>query len=385
MSAKPDEHGARQGYLLLADISGYTAFLTGTELEHAQAIVRELTKLIRERLAPPMRFVKLEGDAVFCYAEAGAFKDGERLIELIEACYFDFSNRLLDMTRATTCRCDACKAIPSLGLKFVTHHGTFVIEREDGREDLAGPDVILIHRLLKNTISDGGGPQAYAFFTEACLQHLPPSLNLPTHSEVYESFGETRGGVHDLGPVLRAMQEERREYIGSADADLEMSREEPFPPSILWAYYVEPEKRLLWQPNQVADGIKNRPNEGGRLGVGASSHCAHATGGDVLREYLDWRPFRYFTNRMTPLGGSLIVQRCIETTEFIPLENGTTMIQYRVRLQDRRRLARLRNRIMRPLYRMLFRRASEKLGKILETDAAALGQAPTGDPQDGAL
>lgn len=33
-----DDHRARQGYLLLADILGYTAFLTGTELQHAQAI-----------------------------------------------------------------------------------------------------------------------------------------------------------------------------------------------------------------------------------------------------------------------------------------------------------------------------------------------------------
>jgi hypothetical protein len=47
--------------------------------------------------------------------------------------------------------------------------------------------------------------------------------------------------------------------------------------------------------------VKNQPNAYGRLGAGASSHCAHAVGGDVLREYLDWRPFRYFTNRMTPL------------------------------------------------------------------------------------
>jgi hypothetical protein len=51
----------RSGYLLLADISGYTAFLAGTELEHANAIVRELTTLVRVRLSPPMRFVKLEG------------------------------------------------------------------------------------------------------------------------------------------------------------------------------------------------------------------------------------------------------------------------------------------------------------------------------------
>ncbi len=187
------DHGARQGYLLLADISGYTEFLTGTELEHAHEIIRELTTLIRERLAPPMRFVKLEGDAVFCYADAGTFRDGERLVELIEACYFDFSNRLLDMARATTCRCNACAAIGSLGLKFIAHYGSFVIERDEKREDLAGPDVILAHRLLKNTIGDHGGPQAYAFLTEACLARMPASFNLAPHSEVYESFGETRG------------------------------------------------------------------------------------------------------------------------------------------------------------------------------------------------
>ena len=93
-----------------------------------------------------MRFVKREGDAVFCYADAATFREGERLVELIEACYFDFSNRLLDMTRATTCRCAACGTIDSLGLKFVAHYGSFVVEHDDGRDDLAGPDVILAHR-----------------------------------------------------------------------------------------------------------------------------------------------------------------------------------------------------------------------------------------------
>jgi hypothetical protein len=58
------DEGVMEGYLLLADISGYTTFLTGTELEHSHAIVTELTKLIRATLSPPMQFVKLEGDAV---------------------------------------------------------------------------------------------------------------------------------------------------------------------------------------------------------------------------------------------------------------------------------------------------------------------------------
>ena len=204
---------ARQGYLVLADISGYTAFLTGTELEHAQAIIHELTTLIRERLAPPLRFVKLEGDAVFCYADEAAFPDGERLAELLEACYFDFSNRLENMVRATTCRCSACASIGSLGLKFIAHFGTYVVQASGGIDDLAGPDVILVHRLLKNTITESLGVEAYAFFTDACLQHLPASFSLPRHAETYDSFGETAGGVHDLAPVLQQMRATRRIYI----------------------------------------------------------------------------------------------------------------------------------------------------------------------------
>ena len=41
----PQDQGTRQGYLLLADISRYTAFLTGTEFEHAHGIINELTRL----------------------------------------------------------------------------------------------------------------------------------------------------------------------------------------------------------------------------------------------------------------------------------------------------------------------------------------------------
>lgn len=294
-----NDRGISQGYLLLADISGYTAFLTGTELEHAHAIIHELTSLIRERLAPPMRFVKFEGDAVFCYADQSTFRDGERFIELIEACYFDFSNRLVDMTRSTTCRCDACAAISSLDLKFVGHYGGYVIEREADREDLAGPDVILIHRLLKNSISDDDGPHAYAFFTDACLSRVSSSLTLPADSETYESFGEARGGVHDLGPVLDAMQVARREFITSEDADFESSVELPVPPAAAWQYVVDPVERQRWACMAFSkDPDEVTPNTQGRVGPGATTHCNHGPG-IWLREYLDWRPFAYFTCRNT--------------------------------------------------------------------------------------
>jgi hypothetical protein len=374
-----DDHRAREGYLLLADISGYTAFLTGTELEHAHAIIHELTALLRERLVPPMRFVKREGDAVFCYADATTFREGERFVELIEACYVDFSNRLVDMTRATTCRCAACAAIGSLGLKFVTHFGRFVIERDAGQEDLAGPDVILVHRLLKNTISDGDGVAAYAFLSDACLQRMPASFDLPTHREVYESFGEIGGGVHDLEPVLRAMRAARRVCITSADADFEASVELPVPPAVAWQYYVDPIERQRWACRQFSKNPDRvAPNAQGRLGVGATTHCNHGPG-TWLREYLDWQPFAYFTCRtMAPLVGRFVGPRPeIETAEFLPNGEDGTRIMIRIRLTDRGRISLLTFRAQRRLYGRFWERANATLLNLVEEDTTAPGCAAT--------
>ncbi len=148
------------------------------------------------------------------------------------------------------------------------------------------------------------------------------------------------------------------------------------PASILWQYYVDPEKRLRWQPpGQTA--IENTPNEDGRLGAGASSHCAHGIMGDILREYIDWRPFRYFTNRMTPIGkqlaGRIMLQPWVETTEFIPLDDGVTAIRFRIRIQSRGWLARVRfwlsSRFMRAgqsRMREAFRRALAEDGVLAE-------------------
>ena len=244
-----------------------------------------------------MRFVKLEGDAVFCYADGSAFRDGERFVELIEACYFEFSNRLVNMARATTCGCDACAAIGSLGLKFIAHYGSYVIEHEGDREDLAGPDVILVHRLLKNTISDGDGPRAYAFFTDACRSRLPEAFVLPTHSEAYESFVETTGGVHDLEPVLDAMRAQRREYISSAEADFETIVDLPVPPAVRMA--ILPSMQTRGHAGCASSSVRTQTASHGTLKV-ASDRERRRMGlrtRHVASRYIDWRPFDYLTCR----------------------------------------------------------------------------------------
>jgi hypothetical protein len=331
--------GVIEGFLLLADISGYTAFLTGTELEHSYAIVTELTTLIRAALAPPMRFVKLEGDAALCFAPHEAIPAGELLLELVESCYYNFTNRLMNMVRSTTCICDACRSIGGLDLKFVAHYGTFIVDHDDdGRVDLAGPDVILVHRLLKNTVIEQGGPCSYAFFTDSCLEGTAAAHGLPAHRETYESFGEVDGFVHDLAAAADRRREEEVVRVTDEDADAIFSYVVDAPPAVCWQYFVEPGKRLR-HTGALETGIEFHPNAAGRLSTGASSHCAHGAGGDGLREYLDWRPYEYFTCRLSPIEADGVdyftFVEAMETYEFNRLDDGRTEHRWLLRSADR--------------------------------------------------
>ena len=56
--------------LLIADISGYTSYLAGVELDHAQDILADLMGTVVTSLRPTFRLAKLEGDAAFTIAPA---------------------------------------------------------------------------------------------------------------------------------------------------------------------------------------------------------------------------------------------------------------------------------------------------------------------------
>jgi len=56
--------------LVIADISGYTSYLAGVELDHAQDILADLMDTVVTAFRPTFRLAKLEGDAAFVYAIA---------------------------------------------------------------------------------------------------------------------------------------------------------------------------------------------------------------------------------------------------------------------------------------------------------------------------
>src|SRR5262245_39639269 len=108
--------------LVIADISGYTGYLAGVELDHAQDILADLMDTVVRALRPRFRLAKLEGDAAFAYVMTATI-DGSTLQDTIEGTYFAFRRRLRDIKQASQCDCNACTLIPSLDLKLVVHHG----------------------------------------------------------------------------------------------------------------------------------------------------------------------------------------------------------------------------------------------------------------------
>ena len=185
------ERKTQTGYLVLADISGYTSFVAKTEIEHADTALSYLLETIIEQLNGTFTIAKLEGDAVFAYAEENTVQEGRALLDLIDQSYRAFRDKAEDLYMHATCPCRACKAIPSLDLKFIVHHGEYVLQQVAGIRDLMGTDVNLIHRLLKNGVSESTGWQGYALFTDSALVHMKCSKdNYFKRCETYEHLGD---------------------------------------------------------------------------------------------------------------------------------------------------------------------------------------------------
>ena len=314
---------ADRGCLVVCDVSGYSDYLHSVELEHAQDVLADLMETIVDNLRPTFRLNKLEGDAAFVYALEGEI-EASKLLDTIEATYFAFRMRVRDINYATSCNCEACRLIPQLDLKVIAHYGRFTRRRIAGGEELAGPDVILIHRLLKNSVRESMDVGGYALHTEQCLHALgiePQVLTLVEHMEHYDDVGDVVCYVDDLAERWKYERERRRVFVLPSEAEFELGADLPAPVPVVWDWITSPEKRLQWERN--IERI-DETTTGGRRGVGTTNHCVHGRSA-VVQRIVDWRPFRYYTmENDVPVIGTWVV-----TVELREVDDTTTRIVQR--------------------------------------------------------
>lgn len=161
--------------LMIFDISGYTAFMVSKKnsLIHAQLIISELMQSLINEVQLPFEIAKLEGDAMFLYANTGSNPDAwaefvNKMPARLQRFFDLFGEKLSDTFSTNLCTCDICSNIESLRLKLVCHIGRAVVYKIGRFYELAGVDVILVHRLLKNSINS----KEYILFSQAAFNLL---------------------------------------------------------------------------------------------------------------------------------------------------------------------------------------------------------------------
>jgi hypothetical protein len=203
------EAAAGERYLLLADISGYTGFMSGVEVEHgidfsggipaAYSILGNLLDSVVEGVRPDLALVKLEGDAVFAAAPAASLdRQGDRVLETIRRTYGAFIAARTRAIPANDHVCIACPAVAHLDLKVVLHRGGAVRQSVGAGSDLLGPAVTVAHRLLKNTVRDKIGARPYLFMTDAAVTGLGLEGIGLVHGEDYPDAGQITGRIVEL-------------------------------------------------------------------------------------------------------------------------------------------------------------------------------------------
>jgi hypothetical protein len=281
------------GYLVLADLSGFTPFVAGSEIDHAQVILADLIGLLRGRLTPALTLAEVEGDALFLFAPDHRMTRGETLLELIESTYVAFRDRIRMAERNAICPCEACRMIPSLDLKFVTHWGEYVLQEMKGSAKPFGSCVNLAHRLLKNDVAEATGWPAYALFTDRALDRMavrPDGMH--DQRTEFPHLGECTVSALDLRSRYAELTAGRTSYLPEDEAHFTMRRTYPLPRPRVWELMTDLEARNRWEVGADWSAV-GRPS--GRSGGGATNHCA-ASG--FLEEQLDWRPFDYFTTML---------------------------------------------------------------------------------------
>lgn len=189
---KEEELIAPIAILLVADISGYTQFMKMHKIaiNHAKQIVVRLLKSLIKASRAPLKVAELEGDAVFFYAlctEDDIGKTAELVKKQIIELHSSFKKELELLMDIRICNCEACLNAGDLKLKQVMHAGEIEVEKIHNITQIFGLDVIILHRMLKNSLPS----REYIMMTDFVYSTLADfyGLNPESHHENFEGVG----------------------------------------------------------------------------------------------------------------------------------------------------------------------------------------------------
>ena len=297
--------GLQEGALVLADISGYSKFVAQTEVDHSWSILHELLDTMVRSVEGRMDVSQVEGDAILFISGLSTID----VITALEGTFVSFHRRLRDMQAVTTCPCSACANIGVLKLKFVVHHGRFSRQRLGNVEQLHGTDVIVAHRLLKNSVPS----KEYLLVTDAVLERLPEDrrARFHPHSEEFD-LGAISGGYEEVAYLWQAAEAAERKVVLPEEAMVSNEIMVDVPIEVVNESILKPD---IMQRYLFADAVDSFAGARGE-DLGSEFHCHHGgtmitmrvvavDPGRELTMFVDKPAPTYLTTRISDAGEGL--------------------------------------------------------------------------------
>jgi hypothetical protein len=238
----------------------------------------------------------LAGDAVLSYGLGDHFLSGQVFIESIEDTYVAFRNEIHFMVMNSSCKCNACANLSLLDLKFFVHYGSFALQKINQNDELIGSDVNLVHRLLKNHVTEATGCRAYTLYTEAAIRHLgieELEQKMFPHKEAYEHLGEVQTWIQDMHPAWEIAQNTSGELLPASNVLASAEIEIAASLQSVWEYAILPEYRSILTGADYQD-ISHVQD--GRIAPGSVYHCYHGDE-EFQQTVVSWKPFEFLTTR----------------------------------------------------------------------------------------
>ena len=198
---------AEQATILIPDISGYTEFVSKTEIDHSSHIINRLLETIIEAAGADYVISEVEGDAVLMYKK-GTPPSKREIIEQCVKIFTAFHTVLKEMKSVSICQCGSCLGMGDMTLKFVIHYGAIEEIIVTRFVKASGIDMVIAHRLLKNGI----GNHEYILVTKNYLNNIPDAdetmqLSWEPSREAYASIGEVEFNFAMLDAVKKSIPE----------------------------------------------------------------------------------------------------------------------------------------------------------------------------------
>jgi hypothetical protein len=116
------------------------------------------------------------------------------LAETVQGLFEAFRIRQQALCDGNLCACHACSRLDVLRLKIIVHYGSALFHSVGRFRELAGPEVITVHRLTKNSVD----ADEYLLVTASAFQRLtfPTEMRFDRIAERYPDIGAVSAFLH---------------------------------------------------------------------------------------------------------------------------------------------------------------------------------------------